>query len=165
MYFSDLVQCFQELDKDGSGRLDTTETANLLRLLGCNPTDEEVDALIANFDVDESNSLDYEEYKTLVTQAIQAAMAEMREGFEKAFNEFDKDGSGKLDKEELREALKSKGCNKMTDEEVDELFEDIDTDGDGKLDKNELMTRLCDDLERLSQEEDAQENQGQDEES
>ena len=30
---------------------------------------------------------------------------------------------------------------------------------------SELMTRLCDDLERLSQEEDAQENQGQDEES
>lgn len=154
-----LRQCFDDLDVDKTGSLDTTETANLLRLLGCNPTDEEVDEVMLKADVDESNALEFDEFKALVVPVIQKAITDMREEFEKAFNEFDKDGSGKLDKEELREALKTKGSNKMTDEEFDELVEEIDTDGDGKLDKDELMKRFCEDLERLSQEAEAQESQ------
>ena len=49
-------------------------------------------------------SLSYEEFRPIMVQELNKAMREMRKGFEEAFREFDKDGSGKLDKEEFRYA-------------------------------------------------------------
>lgn len=150
-----LRQCFSDFDKDGSGRLDVSETKEFLQILGLNPTESEVQDIVSKVDVDESNSLDYEEFKTLVVPVIQNALQSMRQGFEEAFKEFDKDGNGKLDKEEFRDAVTNKGDNKMSDEEVDELFEAVDADEDGKINIDEMITLFCAAMDAFSQQEDA----------
>jgi len=55
------------------------------------------------------------------------------EQIRQAFSMIDKDGSGKISSDELKNILKSIG-EKLSDEEVDEIMRDIDLNGDGELD-------------------------------
>ena len=53
-------------------------------------------------DFSDRSTLNYEEFRSLMIPIIEKAMREMRKGFEEAFREFDKDGNGKVDKDEFR---------------------------------------------------------------
>lgn len=50
-----------------------------------------------------------------------------------AFNVFDKDGSGTISADELRQVMKSLGEN-LTDEEIDEMIREADKDRNGTID-------------------------------
>lgn len=50
-----------------------------------------------------------------------------------AFNVFDKDGSGTISADELRQVMKSLGEN-LTDEEIDEMIREADKDENGTID-------------------------------
>jgi len=45
-----LEEVFKFFDKDGNGSIEKSELANGLRALGCNPTDAEIQAMIAEAD-------------------------------------------------------------------------------------------------------------------
>ena len=50
-----------------------------------------------------------------------------------AFDVFDKDGSGTISADELRQVMKSLGEN-LTDEEIDEMIREADKDRNGTID-------------------------------
>lgn len=50
-----------------------------------------------------------------------------------AFKLFDKDGSGKIDADELKEALMRLG-DKLSQEEAEDMIKSADLDRDGKID-------------------------------
>lgn len=50
-----------------------------------------------------------------------------------AFQVFDRDGSGTISAEELRNVMKSLGEN-LTDDQIDEMIREADKDGDGSID-------------------------------
>ena len=50
-----------------------------------------------------------------------------------AFDVFDKDGSGTISADELRQVMKSLGEN-LTDEEIDEMIREADKDKNGTID-------------------------------
>lgn len=58
-----------------------------------------------------------------------------------AFKVFDKDGSGTISSDELRNVLKSLGEN-LTDAELDEMIKLADRDGDGHIDCENSRARL-----------------------
>merc|ERR1711988_1730453 len=55
------------------------------------------------------------------------------------FDEIDKDGSGEVDKEELKCLLKDCSGVDPSDIEVDEMMELVDTDGSGTMDFDEFV--------------------------
>jgi calmodulin len=60
-----------------------------------------------------------------------------------AFKVFDKDGSGTISSDELRNVLKSLGEN-LTDDEVEEMIKLADRDGNGSIDcKHSNMHTIC----------------------
>jgi hypothetical protein len=61
------------------------------------------------------------------------------ESLRQAFDKFDADGSGSIDREELVNAFSAAG-RKVTQEEVDKLFVEIDADGDGQITFDEFKT-------------------------
>jgi len=59
-----------------------------------------------------------------------------------AFNAFDKDGGGSIDKEELHELFRSLG-QQPTEEELDNMIRCADTDGNGTIDFEEFATLMA----------------------
>jgi len=66
-------------------------------------------------------------------------VARMKGNMEATFQQVDKDGSGFIDKEELREVLQKLG-GAVTDEEVDACFTELDEDSNGKIDLSEFQS-------------------------
>jgi calmodulin len=60
-----------------------------------------------------------------------------------AFKVFDKDGSGTISSDELRNVLKSLGEN-LTDDEVEDMIKLADRDGDGQIDCKHLTIHTVD---------------------
>ena len=60
-------------------------------------------------------------------------LADIRE----AFNLFDKDADGTIEKEELKKVLNDLGRS-ISDEELQDMIEDVDADGDGLIDFDEF---------------------------
>ena len=68
---------------------------------------------------------------------------------QEAFNEFDKDGSGKIDKAELKEALKKLG-HEPADAKLDEYITRVDVNNDGEVDMSEFVQLACENRFRLT---------------
>merc|ERR1712036_33976 len=64
-------------------------------------------------------------------------VAEIKE----AFDLFDTDGSGSIDTNELKVAMKALGMDAKS-EEIRKLINDIDTDGDGTIDFDEFLAMM-----------------------
>merc|ERR1712106_1027048 len=59
-----------------------------------------------------------------------------------AFKQFDRNGNGSIDKDELTNALKSSGGN-FTKQDIDAIFTAGDVDGDGEIDYEEFISLMC----------------------
>ena len=64
------------------------------------------------------------------------------EEFREAFDAFDKDGGGSIDKEELMDLFRSLG-QEPTQEELDNMVAAADTDGNGTIDFFEFATLMA----------------------
>lgn len=60
-----------------------------------------------------------------------------------AFAYFDKDGSGTISRDELRQCLQSEDFS-MTEEEINTMLEGVDADGDGEVDYQEFIMMMSD---------------------
>ena len=58
------------------------------------------------------------------------------------FNEFDKDGSGKIDRKELKAALEKLQVV-ATDKQVQAMIKSVDTNQDGEVDFTEFVQLAC----------------------
>ena len=58
-----------------------------------------------------------------------------------AFSVFDKDGDGKITKEELKQVMKTLGQD-PTEEDVQDMINENDVDHDGAIDYNEFVKMM-----------------------
>ncbi|KIW99989.1 uncharacterized protein Z518_10917 [Rhinocladiella mackenziei CBS 650.93] len=107
------------------------ELGEIMRSLGQNPSDSELQDMINEVDVDHSGSIDFEEFLKMMSTTVKAQ--DFAHETRAAFNVFDKDGSGTISAEELRQVMKSLGEN-LTDEEIDEMIREADKDKSGTID-------------------------------
>merc|ERR1712072_1034843 len=63
------------------------------------------------------------------------------EEIKEAFDLFDTDGSGSIDTNELKVAMKALGMDAKS-EEIRKLINDIDSDGDGTIDFDEFLAMM-----------------------
>ena len=122
--------CFA--DKDGDGTIDAKELCTVMRSLGQDPTEKEMNEIIRELDSDGNGSIDFDEFLVMMT-LLQDPEDEMK----RAFKVFDTDGSGSISASELRETMAGLGV-KLTNEEVDDMIAECDTDGDGEISYEEF---------------------------
>jgi len=79
-------------------------------------------------DTDNNGSIDYSEF---VTACINKKDILSKERLRNAFRVFDKDDSGGIDLDELKEVFKMTG--NLSDEVYDEMIREFDIDGDGNI--------------------------------
>ncbi|MBN3298475.1 CALM protein, partial [Amia calva] len=127
---SEFKEAFSLFDKDGDGTITTKELGTVMRSLGQNPTEAELQDMINEVDADGNGTIDFPEFLTMMARKMKDTDSE--EEIREAFRVFDKDGNGYISAAELRHVMTNLG-EKLTDEEVDEMIREADIDGDGQV--------------------------------
>ncbi|KAJ7883401.1 calmodulin [Mycena olivaceomarginata] len=120
---SEFKEAFSLFDKDGDGTITTKELGTVMRSLGQNPTEGELQDMFLSMMARKMRDTDSEE--------------EIKE----AFKVFDKDGNGCISAAELRHVMTNLG-EKLSDNEVDEMIREADVDGDGQINYEEFVKMM-----------------------
>ncbi|OQU80791.1 hypothetical protein SORBI_3007G185801 [Sorghum bicolor] len=123
------VQMFHLMDKDHNGNLTLEELMEGLHINGQPVPESEIRMLLEAADTDGNGTLDCDEF---VTVSLHLKKMSNDEYLASAFRYFDKDGSGFIEPEELREEL---GPN---DQAILDIIRDVDTDQDGRISYQEF---------------------------
>ena len=86
--------------KDGDGTITTKELGTVMRSLGQNPTEAELQDMINEVDADGNGTIDFPEFLTMMARKMKDTDTE--EEIREAFRVFDKDGNGFISAAELR---------------------------------------------------------------
>jgi len=124
---------FKKLDKDGSGYLEIAELRDLLRSSGKQMSDQEICKAFMFFDSGGDKKISLAEFK----KGIDVILNFERE-ITKVFNQFDTDGSGFLEKEELATILRNCYPN-ITDDCINDIIKEADSSNDGKISLKEFL--------------------------
>ncbi|CAN1337695.1 unnamed protein product [Linum perenne] len=119
-----------------SGCITTKELGTVMRSLGQNPTEAELQDMINEVDADGNGTIDFPEFLNLMARKMKDTDSE--EELKEAFRVFDKDQNGFISAAELRHVMTNLG-EKLTDEEVDEMIREADVDGDGQINYEEFV--------------------------
>ncbi|OEL31427.1 Calcium-dependent protein kinase 32 [Dichanthelium oligosanthes] len=123
------VQMFHLMDKDHNGNLTLEELMEGLHINGQPVPESEIRMLLEAADTDGNGTLDCDEF---VTVSLHLKKMTNDEYLASAFRYFDKDGSGFIELEELREEL---GPNEQV---ILDIIRDVDTDQDGRISYQEF---------------------------
>ncbi|KAI9566104.1 hypothetical protein HD554DRAFT_1225105 [Boletus coccyginus] len=125
-----------QLSEDGDGTITTKELSSVIRSLGQNPTEAELQDMIDEVDGDGNGTVNFPEFLTMMARKMKDADSE--EVIKAAFKVFDQDGNGHINAAELKQAMEHLG-EKLTDREVDEMMREADVDGDGEISYDEYV--------------------------
>jgi len=133
---AEFKEAFSLFDKDGDGTITTKELGTVMRSLGQNPTEAELQDMINEVDSNGNGQIDFPEFLTMMSRKLQENDTE--EEIVEAFKVFDKDGNGYISAAELRHVMCNLG-EKLTDDECDEMIREADIDGDGQINYAEFV--------------------------
>ncbi|KAG0476690.1 hypothetical protein HPP92_013062 [Vanilla planifolia] len=132
-----IKQMFQMMDKDKNGTLTLEELKEGFHKIGQPVQEPDVKMLLEAADIDGNGTLDCDEFLTV---SLHLRKVSSEQHLPKAFNYFDKNGSGYIEIDELRAALGDDiGPN---DQMIREIISDVDMDKDGKISYKEFETMM-----------------------
>ncbi|KAL5107259.1 Calmodulin [Taenia crassiceps] len=117
---AEFKEAFSLFDKDGDGTITTKELGTVMRSLGQNPTESELQDMINEVDADVSYNDGQENEGYRQRRRNPGSFSCIRQGWHVMTN--------------LGE--------KLTDEEVDEMIREADIDGDGQVNYEEFVTMM-----------------------
>ncbi|KAF9435635.1 hypothetical protein BGZ76_005837 [Entomortierella beljakovae] len=136
---AEFKEAFSLFDKDGDGTITTKELGTVMRSLGQNPTEADLQDMVNEVDADGNGTIDFPEFLTMMARKMVDTDSE--EEIKEAFKVFDKDGNGYISAAELRHVLTNLG-ERLSDAEVDEMIHEADVDGDGQINYDEFVRMM-----------------------
>lgn len=134
-------EAFNMYDKDHDGVISTHKLGVMLRSLGHNPTELEIQEMIDEVDHDRTGTVEFEDFlEVVMSKDLDEEDHEL--ALKEAFKMFDRDGNGYIDADELRLCMMNLG-EKLTLEEVEEMIREVDVDYDGRMNYEEFVKLMC----------------------
>lgn len=138
----EIHEAFSKFDRDGDGHIEAKELATVMRIMGMEPSDQQLQELIKSVDVDGNGKIELEEFSNLMARRI--LMHDGKVELEQAFKLFDADQSGYVTADEIRSLMCHAGGDEaLTEAEVEELIKMADPDRDGKISFDEFKDMEC----------------------
>ncbi|XP_071133573.1 uncharacterized protein [Mytilus edulis] len=139
---SELKEAFDIFSEDDGHTISTKDVGSLMRALGQNPTEAELQIIINDLDFDDRGTVDFPGFYTLMQHKMKDTDAE--EEIMEAFKVFDKDGEGSISMSDLRHVMTNLG-EKLTDEEIEEMMREADVDStDQQINYFAFVKRMMD---------------------
>ncbi|TXG72855.1 hypothetical protein EZV62_001434 [Acer yangbiense] len=125
-----LKQLFYMMDTDNNGDLTFEELKGGLEMIGHKMSDPEVQMLMDAADYDGNGTLDCEEF---VTMSVHLKRIGNDDILQQAFEFFDKNKTGYIEFDELREALLDEISDPSNVQIIQDIIFDVDLDKDGRI--------------------------------
>merc|ERR1711879_449408 len=93
-------EAFEEFDKDGSGAISSKELLGVMRAMGQNPTEDELNNMVMEVDLDGNGTIEFPEFLELMKQ--KATEDDDADTIREAFKIFDRDKDGFISMKELK---------------------------------------------------------------
>ena len=126
----ELTEAFTLFDKDGDGKISKTELGEILKKLGQNPTEMDLDDMMHEVDIDKNGSIEFEEFVKLMQK--QEGGDHSDQEMRAAFEIFDKNKDGFISPVELEEVMRNLGEN-LSKEQINQMVKKADIDGDNQI--------------------------------
>ncbi|XP_028330213.1 calcium-binding protein 2-like [Gouania willdenowi] len=140
----ELQEAFKEFDYDQDGYLNYKDVAECMRTMGYMPTEMELLEIVQQIKMRMGGLMDFEDFTELMGPRMMgetAGMLGLKE-LKSAFVQFDLDGDGKINQEEMKEAIKSLLGEKLKKGELEEILKELDINADGNIDFEEFVMML-----------------------
>ena len=132
-----LKKTFEAFNIEKDGQISYDELKKGLQELKCDRiNDEELCELFKSIDVDKNGKIDYTEF---LAATLQKKFYLKEERLYEAFCSFDKDGCGKIRKEELMKVLNAEPSQEG---EFEEIIKAADKNGDGSINYKEFLEMM-----------------------
>ncbi|KAK4759429.1 hypothetical protein SAY87_022560 [Trapa incisa] len=128
---------FHTMDTNNRGKVNIDELRVGLNKLGHQVPDSDLQMMMEAGDIDKDGYLDYGEF---VAISIHLRKMGNDEHLKKAFEFFDKNQSGYIEIQELRDALADEVDT--SEEVISAIMHDVDTDKDGRISYDEFATMM-----------------------
>ena len=128
---------FTLFDKDHDGKLSTKEVDDVLRFLGKDPSDYEMEFVVKDLDMYGNGTIAFPQFLKLLSQKYNDTKFNVEE-MKAVFRIFDKDGDGYITADEIQEEM-SKHGDVFTDQQIKQMMEGADSNGDGRIDYEEFV--------------------------
>ncbi|KAI1319624.1 hypothetical protein EDD11_003617 [Mortierella claussenii] len=139
---ADLKESFETFDRNDDGTISRRELHSLLHTVGHKVNAVGLENLLTEYDVDQSGSIDFEEFLSLATRLIKNKSSTFTEdeiaSFRESFNVFDRNGDGAINASELRSLLRIVG-EKYHTTSVANTLKEFDTNNDNHIDFDEFL--------------------------
>jgi len=115
-------EVFSYFDTRGDERIAVADVGNVLRALGQNPTEKEIQDFCVQWKNDPDIRITFEQFLPIYQNIIKMKPEIALEDFVEGLSHFDKEGTGFISVAELRHLLTTLG-ERMTEEDVDQLLQ------------------------------------------
>ncbi|XP_023337806.1 calmodulin-beta [Eurytemora carolleeae] len=124
----------------GEDKIPSREIGHVLRILGQNPTEDEIVDMVMKANCEWDGLMGISEFLEVGTEILKSSCNQM-DDVKAAFRVFDHNNDGSISKDELKEAMVNFGT-RCTDEEFDLMFLEADRNNDGKIDFDEFVAMM-----------------------
>ncbi|XP_004079703.1 calcium-binding protein 2-like [Oryzias latipes] len=140
----ELQEAFKEFDYDQDGYLNYKDVAECMRTMGYMPTEMELLEIVQQIKMRMGGLMDFDDFIELMAPRMMGETTDMLglKEVQSAFSQFDQDGDGKINQDEMKEALKTLLGEKLKKGEQEEILKELDVNADGNIDFEEFVMML-----------------------
>lgn len=147
--FDELKEIFKELDESGEGLLSKEELKKgYNKFFSDKLSENDFDEIMKIIDQDNSGEISIEEF---LRATINYENLTTEKNLKLAFDYFDKDHSGTLTPDEIRDVLGLNDDNEKTQKIVSDIMKDIDINGDGVISYDEFKLMMTSNKNLMNQ--------------
>ncbi|XP_041632727.1 calmodulin-1 [Drosophila kikkawai] len=134
-----LLDAFKIMDKENEGAITSKELAVVIRALGRQPSDNEVQSMINEVDSDGNGSIEAPEFCAVILR--QMCDTNHEDELRDSFRVFDKENQGYITITEVKSVMTALGF-KVADEELEEIIREYDLDQDNRINYEEFVNMM-----------------------
>lgn len=136
---AEFQHAFSVFDQDEDGTITIKELESVMKVLGHNPSREEIREMIKDVDTDNSGSIEFSEFLALMAGKMKDTDTE--EELTQAFKVFDREGTGIIQSEYIKKIM-SKLFTNLKEKDINLMLKDGDLDKKGGINYQEFLRMM-----------------------